>query len=232
MDWKAWHAAVPGVAKSRLRDWTEYINLLVEPVSSGCVCVYSVAHLCLTLCDPMDCSSPGSPSVEFSRQEYWSGLPFPPSEGLPDPGIEPISPALAGGFLTTVPLRKPYQVDGESYVAWPWFRMANSFGNRNKEKYLLVGELTAYIIGFFSRMRSLENNTVFCSYIGYVQNLSSLMSFCISRRECVILFPLVCLYYSQLICLICSRFMEWAHHCSLVILILLHTDHALLHATS
>ena len=30
----------------------------------------------------------------FSRQEYWSGLPFPPSGDLPDPGIEPVSPAV------------------------------------------------------------------------------------------------------------------------------------------
>ena len=35
---------------------------------------------------------------EFFRQEYWSGLPCPPSGELPDPGIEPVSPA--GGFLT------------------------------------------------------------------------------------------------------------------------------------
>ena len=43
-------------------------------------------------------------SMKFSRQEYWSGLPFPPPGDLPDPGIEPaslISPALAGGFFTT-----------------------------------------------------------------------------------------------------------------------------------
>jgi len=43
-------------------------------------------------------------SVGFSRQEYWSGLPFPPPGDLPNPGIEPISPvspALAGGFFTT-----------------------------------------------------------------------------------------------------------------------------------
>ena len=41
MDREAWHSAVPGVAKSqtRLSDWTEYMNLLVEPVLSGCVCV-------------------------------------------------------------------------------------------------------------------------------------------------------------------------------------------------
>jgi len=40
----------------------------------------------------------------FSRQEYWSGLPFPPPGDLPNPGIEPTfltSPALAGGFFTT-----------------------------------------------------------------------------------------------------------------------------------
>ena len=42
--------------------------------------------------------------MEFSKQEYWSGLPFPTLEDLPDPGIEPVSlvaPALAGGFFTT-----------------------------------------------------------------------------------------------------------------------------------
>ena len=37
--------------------------------------------------------------MRFSRQEYWSGLPFPTPGDLPDPGIEPTSPVLAGGFL-------------------------------------------------------------------------------------------------------------------------------------
>ena len=41
-------------------------------------------------------------SMGFSRQEYWSGLPFPPPGHLPDPGIEPVSPTSAGGFFTTV----------------------------------------------------------------------------------------------------------------------------------
>ena len=43
-------------------------------------------------------------SMEFSKQEYWSGLPFPPLGDLPDPGTEPMSPgapALAGRFFTT-----------------------------------------------------------------------------------------------------------------------------------
>ena len=39
----------------------------------------------------------------FSRQEHWSGLPFPPPGNLPDSGIEPVSPALAGRFFTTSP---------------------------------------------------------------------------------------------------------------------------------
>ena len=53
-----------------------------------------VAQSCLTLCNPTDCSPPGFSAMEFSRQEYWSGLPFPALEDLPDPGIEPWSPAL------------------------------------------------------------------------------------------------------------------------------------------
>ena len=49
------------------------------------------------------------PSMGFSRQECWSGLPFPSPGDLPYPGIEPefpAAPALAGGFFTTEPLGK------------------------------------------------------------------------------------------------------------------------------
>ena len=49
-------------------------------------------------------------SMGFSRQEYWSGLPFPPQGALPDPRIEPRSPespALAGRVFTTVPPGNP-----------------------------------------------------------------------------------------------------------------------------
>ena len=51
--------------------------------------------------------------MEFSRQEYWSGEPFPTPGDLPDPGIELVSlvfPALAGGFFTTEPLGKSYKL--------------------------------------------------------------------------------------------------------------------------
>ena len=64
-----------------------------------------VALSCPTLCDPVDCSPPGSAvheaplSMGFSRQEYWSGLPFPSPGDLLDPEMEPTSPALQADSL-------------------------------------------------------------------------------------------------------------------------------------
>ena len=49
-------------------------------------------------------------SVELSRQEYWSGLPFPTLGDLPNPGIKAVSPALADGFFTTVPPEKRHYI--------------------------------------------------------------------------------------------------------------------------
>ena len=57
----------------------------------------SVAQLCPTLCNP------ALLSMEFSREEYWSGLPFPSPGDLPDPGIEPRSPALQADSLLSEP---------------------------------------------------------------------------------------------------------------------------------
>ena len=49
--------------------------------------------------------------MEYSKQEYsWSGLPFPTPRDFPDPGMEPASLALAGGFFTTHPFGKPFIV--------------------------------------------------------------------------------------------------------------------------
>ena len=52
----------------------------------------------------------------FSRQEYWSGLPFLPIEGLPYPEIKPASPALAGGFFSLSHLGSPYYIVGILYI--------------------------------------------------------------------------------------------------------------------
>ena len=66
----------------------------------------SVAQTCLSLSNSMDCSPPGSSlngTMDFSRQDYSSKLPFRPPEDLPNPGVEVtslVSPALAGRFFT------------------------------------------------------------------------------------------------------------------------------------
>ena len=68
-------------------------------------------QLCPTLRNPMNCSLPG-----YSRQEYWSGLPFPSPGNLPHPGTELMSlrsPALAGRFFTWEPLL----INGKSWEA-------------------------------------------------------------------------------------------------------------------
>ena len=68
-----------------------------------------VAQLCPTLCDPVG-PLQAPLSMVFSRQEYWSGLPFPSPGDLPDPGIEHRSPALQADALTSEPPGKPTQV--------------------------------------------------------------------------------------------------------------------------
>ena len=61
---------------------------------------------CLTLCNPIiACHT--TPSMGFSRPGYWSGLPFPSPGDLPDPGIEPGTPALPADALTSEPPGKP-----------------------------------------------------------------------------------------------------------------------------
>ena len=74
-----------------------------------CVCV--TLHMCALSCfqlfaPPWTIALQALLSMKFSKQEYWSGLPFPPPGDLPNPGIKPefpMSPALAGRFFTTVP---------------------------------------------------------------------------------------------------------------------------------
>ena len=70
-----------------------------------------VTRSCPTLAIPWTVPRQASLSMGFSRQEYWSGLPFPSPGDLPNPGIELsslASPALAGRLFTTEPLGKPF----------------------------------------------------------------------------------------------------------------------------
>ena len=88
------------------------INLLTALVY---VCIY--IHACMlshsvvsNSVTPWTVAHQAPLSMEFFRQEYWSGLPFPPPGDLPNPGIKPtspVSPELADGFFTTEPPGKP-----------------------------------------------------------------------------------------------------------------------------
>ena len=82
--------------------WEEFLPCVFKTIS-----VSVVAQSCPALCNPMDCSNQAPPSMEFSRQEYWSGLPFPSPGDLPILGIEPGSPALQADSLLSEPQGKP-----------------------------------------------------------------------------------------------------------------------------
>ena len=77
--------------------------LCISIVLFLCVCVQWLSHVQFFEV-PWTVVHQATLSMELSRQEYWSGLPFPPPWDLPDPGIKttsPTSPGLAGGFFTT-----------------------------------------------------------------------------------------------------------------------------------
>ena len=81
-----------------------------------------VTQLWLTLCDPMECSpwSPCRSPWGFSRQQYWSELPWPPPGDLPNAGIDPRSgPCIAGGFFTVWATREPQEYwSGSLSLLW------------------------------------------------------------------------------------------------------------------
>ena len=72
------------------------------------MCVHSQS--CPTLCDPWTVDYQAPQSIGFSRQEYWSWLPFPPPGDLPNPGIKPaspVSPTLQADSSPAEPSGKP-----------------------------------------------------------------------------------------------------------------------------
>ena len=94
-----------------------------------CVCVHMRMHSVMSdSATPWTVAHQAPLSVGFSRQEYWSGWPFPPPEDLPYPGIKPGSPALAGKFFTTEPPGNPNLADmwlkigrpKERIIRTPW----------------------------------------------------------------------------------------------------------------
>ena len=82
-------------------------NIFQMELSMSLKYTSEVAQSCLTLCEPWTVAYQAPPSMGFSRQEYWSGVPFPSPGDLPDSGIKPGSPAFQAYALTSEPPGKP-----------------------------------------------------------------------------------------------------------------------------
>ena len=76
-------------------------------------------------------------SMEFPRQEYWSGLLSLPPGDLPNQGIEPMSPALAGIFFTTEPPGKPFFLTGLSKL-FEFVKLSKLFNVNYKFRLILI----------------------------------------------------------------------------------------------
>ena len=92
-----------GLFQSRILEWVAISVSIIYIRAVLCL----VAQSCLTLCDLWTVAHQTPLSIEFSRQEYWSGLLFPTPEDLPDPGIEPSSPASQANSLLYEPPGTP-----------------------------------------------------------------------------------------------------------------------------
>ena len=86
-----------------------------------CVCAQSLSHVQLFVA-PRTIAPQAPLSMEFSKQEYWSWLPFPTPGDLPNRGMEPASlasPLLAGGFFTTESPGKLYRANSKVQIPAP-----------------------------------------------------------------------------------------------------------------
>ena len=101
-----------------------------------------VAQSCPILCNPMDCSLP-APSVGFSKQENWSGLPFPSPGDLPDPGTKPTSPAWLVGSL---PLS--YQrISQARILGWAVISCSRELYNSERQNFYPINNFIHYRFG-------------------------------------------------------------------------------------
>ena len=132
------------------------------------VCVF-VTQSFPTFCDPWIIACQASLSMEFSRQEYWSGLPFSSPGDLPDPGIKPESPVLQADSLQSESPGKPCRVvwPGPIFletlsvsIFWSFFFLTDQIFPR--KSLLISWRVFVWLLEFWdpSRKRKLERDLV------------------------------------------------------------------------
>ena len=109
-------SSVPGILQARILEWvaiafSTWLSMHTHipfKINAKSECESVSRPVVSALCDPMDCvAHQALLSMEFFRQEYWSGLSFPPPGDLPNAGMEPQSPAMKADSLPSEPSGKP-----------------------------------------------------------------------------------------------------------------------------
>ena len=132
----------------------------------------SLSHVRL-FATPWTVAHQAPPSMEFSRQEYWSGLPFPSPGDLPDPEIKPRSPTLKADSLPSEPTGKPHGCKSwtikktecqriNAFELWCWRRLLripwttrrsnHSILNENSPEYSLEGLMLKLKLKYFGHL--------------------------------------------------------------------------------
>ena len=151
-----------------------------------CMCECVVAELCPTLCDPWTVAHQVPLSIEFYRQEDWSGLPCPILGDLSEPWMAPMSlesPALAGMFFTAVAPVKPLECKSTKiktclklsfcYVSIPWTSQVSTFccgkkqspnlsSLKSKNSHLLVVKVCFTLPPWEPGLQSLGHHQMSC----------------------------------------------------------------------
>ena len=104
-----------GVGSRNQRKMVKAEKFSIIKAVSTIWCTILVTQSCLTLCDPGTIACQAPPSMGFSRQEYWSRLPFPSPGDHPNQGSEPRSPTLQADSLPSEPPGKPCNVQHDKY---------------------------------------------------------------------------------------------------------------------
>ena len=105
-----------------------FLTLCFHVYLTLCMHACSVTQSCQALCDPMECNPPGSSVHGILRQVILEWVAMSSSGDLPNPGIKPTYPALAGEFFTTAPPGKPiFNIYSTSQITLAIFQMLNRY---------------------------------------------------------------------------------------------------------
>ena len=161
MDRGAWQATVHKVTESDTTEatWRAHMHRAASYMEVWCVICLGVSRLFPT---PWTVVCQATLTMEFSRQEYWSGLPFPFLGDLPNPGIKPGSPALQADSLPSEP------------PGMPLYCLSHSFYMENGCKWLramkqLMHRILAERVGIL-RVNSRKLCSEFCRGLGEMAN--------------------------------------------------------------